>query len=46
MRFHMDERKGFFEENYEHSAWYSVVIELVFVHIGLLSEYEGRVVEA
>ena len=46
MRFHMDESKGFFEENYQHTAWNTVVIELIFVHIGFLGKYEGRMVEA
>jgi hypothetical protein len=42
----MYECESLFEENDEHTARNSVVIELVVVHVSLLCEYKGGVFEA
>ena len=42
----MDQSEGLLEEDNEHSAGNSVLIEAVFVHICFLRKHERRVIKA
>ena len=46
MRFHVDQRQRFLQENNEHATWNPVLIEPILMHIGFLCKHERCVFEA